>query len=297
MKASRPLIVGEVLVDQFPSGKRVLGGAPLNVAWNLQGLGWQPLLVSAVGADAAGREIRDAMRAWGMDTTGLHISEQFPTGRVHVTFQDGEPSFQILDHQAYDDIRAPDLHAVGGDFSLLYQGSLAYRHAASRSAIRSLMEQGDLPRFVDINIRPPWVRRELAAELLEDAQWIKLNRDELSYLADTPCHTRLQIVDAVATLRRQYRGQQFFVTCGAGGAYAMDETGEVVFVEAPPLEPFVDAVGAGDAFASAVIVGIARGLPLDTILTTAVVYASQTCTLSGATCTDPAHYTLPEIKG
>jgi len=39
----RPLIFGEVLVDRFPDGREVLGGAPFNVAWNLRGLGFDPL--------------------------------------------------------------------------------------------------------------------------------------------------------------------------------------------------------------------------------------------------------------
>ncbi len=28
-------VFGEVLFDHFPDGRRVLGGAPFNVAWNL----------------------------------------------------------------------------------------------------------------------------------------------------------------------------------------------------------------------------------------------------------------------
>jgi fructokinase len=36
-----PVIFGEVLFDCFPD-RRVLGGAPFNVAWNLHGLGAEP---------------------------------------------------------------------------------------------------------------------------------------------------------------------------------------------------------------------------------------------------------------
>jgi fructokinase len=35
-----PLVVfGEVLIDEFPDGQRVLGGAPFNVAWHLTAFG------------------------------------------------------------------------------------------------------------------------------------------------------------------------------------------------------------------------------------------------------------------
>jgi len=63
----RPLIFGEVLFDHFPDGARVPGGAPFNVAWHLQGFKAHPLLISGVGADAAGDELLDRMARWGMD--------------------------------------------------------------------------------------------------------------------------------------------------------------------------------------------------------------------------------------
>ena len=64
METKRPWIFGEVLFDCFPDGSRVLGGAPFNVAWHLQALGLEPLFLSRVGRDAAGREIRTAMGEW-----------------------------------------------------------------------------------------------------------------------------------------------------------------------------------------------------------------------------------------
>ena len=54
-EGKRPVLFGEVLHDCFPDGSRVLGGAPLNVAWHLRALGLDPYLVSRVGDDAAGR--------------------------------------------------------------------------------------------------------------------------------------------------------------------------------------------------------------------------------------------------
>ena len=35
-------LFGEVLIDQFPEGQRILGGAPFNVAWHLQAFGQKP---------------------------------------------------------------------------------------------------------------------------------------------------------------------------------------------------------------------------------------------------------------
>ena len=293
MNSKRPLIVGEVLFDEFPNGKRVLGGAPFNVAWNLQGLGKNPLFVSAVGTDDEGREVQARMEAWGMDATALQVTEKWPTGRVRVVFQGEEPQFCILDNQAYDEIHVPDLHASRSEFSLLYVGSLAYRSTTSRHTINRLMNGTGLPRFVDVNIRQPWFERASVAELLDHADWIKLNVDELSFLADVECRTPQQVAEAVFVLRERHRARSFFVTCAASGAYAIDEDGEVTFAEAPTPTPYIDAVGAGDAFSAAIIVGIDHGLSLTAMLASAVRYASNTCKIQGATSTQRAHYALP----
>ncbi len=77
-------IFGEVLFDHFPDGKRVLGGAPFNVAWHLQAFGLAPRFISRVGADAEGESVLTAMREWGMDTQAVQIDAHRPTGRVSV---------------------------------------------------------------------------------------------------------------------------------------------------------------------------------------------------------------------
>ena len=250
LSAGKPLVIGEVLFDEFPNRPSVLGGAPFNVAWNLQGLGLTPLFVSAVGADDEGREVRARMEAWEMDVSALQVNETWPTGKVRVELNGDEPCYHILEQQAYDEIRFPDDDTLGDDFSLLYLGSLAYRSSVSRSTINRLICEANLPRFVDINVRQPWFHRAAAADLLDHATWVKLSIDELSFLANTQCGTASQIAEAVATLRNAHSARHFFITCGAAGAYSIAEDGEVLFADAPQPIPFVDAVGAGDAFSA-----------------------------------------------
>ncbi|NIV35790.1 MAG: carbohydrate kinase, partial [Anaerolineae bacterium] len=62
---SRPVIFGEVLFDEFEDGSAVLGGAPFNVAWHLQGFGLNPLFISRIGTDALGAQVQQQMRDWG----------------------------------------------------------------------------------------------------------------------------------------------------------------------------------------------------------------------------------------
>ena len=80
-----PLIFGEVLFDCFPDGREILGGAPFNVAWNLQAFGMSPLLVSRVGDDSLGWQIQEKMKSWGMNINCLQLDPSYPTGRTFTT--------------------------------------------------------------------------------------------------------------------------------------------------------------------------------------------------------------------
>jgi len=153
----RPIIYGEVLFDCFPDGTSVLGGAPFNVAWHLQGFGLNPLMISSVGDDEIGHTVLRTMEQWNMDTSGMQISESFPTGQVKIEINEGEPSYDILAHQAYDNI---SFNNITSDFNnehyaLIYHGSLIRREVASKTTLQQLIEQFKLPVFVDINLRPP----------------------------------------------------------------------------------------------------------------------------------------------
>lgn len=286
----QPLIVGEVLIDQFPDGRGILGGAPFNVAWNLRGFGMAPTMVTSVGDDETGAKIRRRMDEWGMSTAGLQTSDRLPTGLVEVTVDNGEPTYNLLADRAYDDIHYPDALLADGGFGMLYVGSLAYRAEPSRTTIRRLMAESGLAKFVDINIRRPWFTLDMAGELLQDATWTKLNNHELAELSGVACDTPQQAPAAVEELRKRFHGKNFFVTCGAEGACAVDDQGEVAFAKSPPPEPMVDTVGAGDAFAAACIAGVIQRKPLGETMEAAVAFASKTCTLQGATTTDRDHY-------
>ncbi len=137
MTRRRPVVFGEVLFDRFPDGERRLGGAPLNVAVHLAGLGADPLLVSRVGADPAGADVRAALDRHQIDTAGLQLDTQRSTGAVDVRFTDGEPSFDILNDRAWDAIASPPAFAVVDRTTpaLLYHGVLATRAETSRQTL------------------------------------------------------------------------------------------------------------------------------------------------------------------
>jgi fructokinase len=177
MKYARPVVFGEVLFDRFPDGHVVPGGAPFNVAWHLQAFGGMPLMISRVGNDALGRNIRQAMEGWSMALRGLQLDSQHPTGIVDVSIHAGEPAYDIVDQRAYDFIDATQLPPLP-ESGVLYHGSLALRNPVSRQALETLRQDSGMALFVDVNLRAPWWQRDAVLAMLQQARWAKLNADE-----------------------------------------------------------------------------------------------------------------------
>jgi fructokinase len=272
MSGERPCLFGEVLFDHFPDGARVLGGAPFNVAWHLQAFGRRPRFVSRVGDDAEGREIRAAMQDWGMDTGDLETDPLLPTGRVEVTLEGGEPSYDIVHPCAYDAVAAMQAPACG----ILYHGSLALREPVSRRALERLLEAGPGLVFVDVNLRPPWSTAMPFDALLERADWVKLNHHELAEVSAGAT------VDPDAFVERHGLAG-LILTLGAGGA-ELHTRGGGHYAAAPQAgTAVIDTVGAGDAFAAVTILGISLGWDPQSLLERAQAFASRIVGMRGAT--------------
>ena len=278
MSEGRPCIFGEVLFDHFPDGQRVLGGAPFNVAWHLQAFGQAPRFISRVGDDDEGTTIRAAMRDWGMDTDGLQTDDRLPTGRVSVTLDNGEPSYDIVRPCAYDAIAAADCRGA----TLLYHGSLAVRADASRRTLRELVAEGPRSIFLDVNLRRPWWTSDDILSLLDQANWVKLNADELALLAAGSAAPRAFI--------ERHGLDGLILTRGAEGADVIMADGGHWHAAPSAATHVVDTVGAGDAFASVMIVGLLRAWPPDATLQRAQAFASRIVGQRGATVSDPAFY-------
>ena len=281
----RPLIFGEVLFDHFPDGSAILGGAPFNVAWHLQAFGLKPLMVSRIGDDELGQKVEHAMLDWGMDCSGMQVDLDHPTGTVEVQFNNGEPSYDIVDGVAYDHIDAARLPQLSGEW-LLYHGSLALRHTVSANALTQLKEACLNVRMVDINLRSPWWKREGILSLIEGAQWVKLNDDELSEIYPQQADRAARITSLSAAV-----GKTIVLTGGENGATSIS----TVDARECPVVPekssqVVDTVGAGDAFCSIFLAGQLIGWPLELTMQRAQAFASAVVGIRGATSQDRNFY-------
>ena len=278
----RPCIFGEVLFDHFPDGSRVLGGAPFNVAWHLQAFGQAPRFISRVGKDTEGEQIRRAMTDWGMDLGGLQIDDTHPTGQVKVEIVDNEPHYDIVAPVAYDRIvPVPDMV---NDCSLLYHGSLALRDEISRQTFdNALTTHGAATLFVDVNLRPPWWEREQVLAMVDRAHWVKLNADELALLASSSA-------DGPEVFVNEHHLKGLILTRGASGAEVLTADGRHSEIRPEADIQIVDTVGAGDAFASVMILGLSLAWPLEVMLQRAQAFASALVGRRGATVADKGFY-------
>lgn len=281
-----PVIVfGEVLFDCFEQdGSRVLGGAPFNVAWHLQGFGVNPLFISRLGDDEQGKEIRTAMQGWGMSLHGLQTDSHYPTGRVSITLENGQPKYEILSEQAYDYI-AEELISDIGEQSIVYHGSLGLRAPDSMRALQSILSIQDCRVFLDVNLRVPWWKKNQVLSLLKHTTWLKINDEELQLLVDGDD----DLPSKALRLMDDYQLSSVIYTEGSKGASYIDRQTRVSVSPEIALE-VVDTVGAGDAFASVCLLGLIQGWPMDRVLDRAQAFASLVVQQRGATLKEAETY-------
>ncbi|ADJ29842.1 PfkB family carbohydrate kinase [Nitrosococcus watsonii] len=286
-----PVIFGEVLFDCFPDGTQVLGGAPFNVSWHLQGFGLAPLLISRVGTEEQGQRVLAAMKKWGMDCRGIQQDPLHPTGRVEVTLQDDQPSFDILPEQAYDFID-PDLflqQLSNQAPPLLYRGTLATRSAVSQKALAALSSAWEPPIFLDLNLRSPWWQRASVEQALHTARWVKLNDLELLMLLEHKAKTEEELVKGAQSVCQRFQLAWVLVTLGAKGAFLVTADDKTHWVEPQPVK-VVDTVGAGDAFSAVMIQGLLQDWPLKQAIERGAAFAAAICTMRGAVTQDSQFY-------
>jgi len=250
------LCIGEVLWDVYPD-RKLLGGAPFNVACHLRAFGVESRMVSRVGADDLGAEILEAVKAHGLPCDTIQVDPTLPTGRVLVTLDaHGVPVFRIEAPAAWDAIVADaSLENLARCASAVVFGSLAQRREPSRSTIRSLLRTPALKVF-DVNLRPPYISRGIVEHLLHRSDLVKLNNEEMAQLAAWFAlgEDLRQQCEAMA---RNFGLAGVCVTRGAEGAVLWYRGGW--WEHAGFRVDVVDTVGSGDAFLAALLAGLLRG--------------------------------------
>jgi fructokinase len=254
--------LGEVLWDMLPAGRQ-LGGAPCNFAFHCQQLGHPSAIVSRVGADEPGRDLRAAVRRLGLSDAHLQQDEQHPTGTVQVTLDThGVPNFTIVPAVAYDYLDWDDaLETLFGNARAVCFGTLAQRHPAARATIRrALAASTDALLVYDVNLRQHFYDKQTIVASLAASRWVKLNEDELLTLTDLLGLGGATPSERLQTLRQHYGLELAALTRGEGGCLLQSDCDEIDLPGIPVR--VVDTVGAGDAFTAGLVANVLEGRPL-----------------------------------
>ncbi len=275
--------IGEIVWDVFPDGVR-LGGATANFALGAATLGHDGIVVSRIGEDEAGRDIRNRFASGGLEARYLQSDGEHSTGMVEVELgENGAPSFVIHEDAAWDYLEfTPDLSALAQQTDAVCFGTLAQRAEASRSTIQRFVAgtPETALRILDVNLRQLYYDATDLKTSLELANVAKLSVDELETLTGILSLPEGK-QESIAVLAETYGLRAVAITRSEQGS-VLYEGGEFFQHSGVPVD-VVDTVGAGDAFTAALAVGLLEGRSPEDTNDFANRVASYVCSQAGAT--------------
>ncbi len=230
-----------------PTLRREFGGCAGNIAYTLNRLGGEPLVLAALGSD--GGEYLQRLQSWGVSTEHIaSIGNSFTAQAIIITdssnnqitaFHPGAmQSAQQTPVPRRDDIRIAIIAPDGRDAMLEHATQLA------AAGIPFVFDPGQgLPMFDGTELR----------RFVSQARWVAVNDYEARMLCD-------RTGESLESLSRSHLAG-VVVTLGADGCDVWEQ-GQRTHVPGVAATEVVDPTGCGDAFRGALLYGLERGWPL-----------------------------------
>lgn len=271
---------GEVLWDLLPSGK-LPGGAPMNVATHLQNLGTPSVVISRVGNDELGDEIKAFLKEKNCTLDFLQTDEIHPTGKVNVFLSEKhEATYEIVHPVAWDfiSISPETIDLVKKSKGLIF-GTLACRDTHTKNTLLALLEVAPL-KIYDVNLRPPHYTQALVETFLHQADIVKMNEDELAIITAWYGFTEGSDEQKLSQLKDKFNLQTLIVTQGGDGAMVLAAQG---FFKSKGFKVTVmDTIGSGDSFLAGFLTNYLAEKPIDYALTYACALGALVASHKGA---------------
>ncbi len=243
---------GEILFDVFQGHKKI-GGAQLNVAARLNSFGAEVSMISAVGNDSGGKTLVNYIQKRGIKTASIQVKENHPTGIVNVILNEkGNASYNINYPSAWDKIEAStnSISEVEEADFFVY-GSLSSRDAVSRNTLKQLLKVAKYKIF-DVNLRAPHYAENTLKDLMNEADFIKFNDDELFEIAAYLKSDYKSLEQNIKFIAKTTNTNTICVTLGSHGAVLYTEN--KFYYNSGFKVKVVDTVGSGDSFLASLIV-------------------------------------------
>lgn len=242
---------GEVLWDVFPD-HQIIGGAPLNVALRLKSFTKNVSIISAIGNDKLGEQLLTYLDSNNLTSKYIQSNNNYPTGQVLVTLdQNGSASYDIKNPSVWDFISTnqSNIDLVKTSDVFIY-GSLVCRNSISKNTLFTLLEHAKFKVF-DVNLRAPYYEFETLFKLMDFADFIKFNDEELELISKEINTGFSTIEDNMKAISNTFNASHVCVTKGDKGAILL-VNGK--FYESKGYKVKVkDTVGAGDSFLATLI--------------------------------------------
>lgn len=261
------------------------GGVARNVAENMANLGAEVEFVTMLDDDSLGREARLRLRGAGVKLTHAVSTPDKGMGMWLAVFNekgdlagsvshmpDASPIERLFDEKGEEIIRSCRGIALEIDLS---------EKVSER--VFELAERFDKPVYaivanMSVILRRPDFMARTACVILNEIEAGRLFGREIRALSPE------ETLEAVSEAAPAMGIRSIVVTMGARGAVYLDaENGLRGVCPAVPCR-VVDTTGAGDAFFSAVVESLARGMRLDDAVTCGARLASMTVSTSESTC-------------
>ena len=242
------LSFGEIIWDIY-GDSYTIGGAPLNLAAHSSLHGARSWLASAVGNDVLGMRALEHIKALGIKTDYISVSNDFQTGKCDITLgESGIPSYNILENVAYDRILLPS--ALNHDFDVIAFGTLALRTKQNRETLMHVLSNNSFGEvYADLNIRPPFYSRESVELCLSNATIVKISDEELPLVTLLLFGKSATVAEALDLIAKKYpKIKLILITQGEMGSLCYECQRKEIYSCKAEAVTAVSTVGAGDSY-------------------------------------------------
>ena len=241
---------GEVLWDVFPTHKTI-GGAPLNVALRLKSFQNDISLISCLGDDTSGKELKLELEKFSISYY-LQTDKEYKTSTVAISLdKNGSASYLINQPCAWDNIKVTSklISLVKSSEAFVF-GSLVARSNTSRNTLITLLEISKFSVF-DVNLRSPHYQISSIQILMNAANFIKFNDDELKEISSSLGCLSASIEQTILFIANKTNTTSIAVTLGSKGAILFLKE-RFFYCKGYQVE-VADTVGSGDSFLATLI--------------------------------------------
>jgi ribokinase len=266
------------------------GGKGANQALAARRLGAEVRLLAAVGDDAAGRGLREALATAGVDVKGVALTTRAATGTALIVVDSNGRNRIVVAPGANRTLSVEQASARAEDFAWaqVVVCQLEIPLATARWALEAARSRGAT------TILNPAPLPDTELDFLGLVDYLTPNAGEAERLAGAPVDNPESAAGAAAILRSRGVGT-VIITLGEGGALART-VDRVLHLPAVPVD-VVDTTAAGDAFNGALAVAVGDGQPLVRALRFANAAAALACTRRGAQASLPTREDVERLLG